>query len=999
MRLIIKYLLGGFLFLGGTLIAEEKAKPVEGKQANQPAAKETVPPPAAQKTPVVQAKPPEPEPKQPPATDENKTTSPNPAPAIVQATPKPPPPPPPDFHKEVRGILEVACIKCHGPEKQKGELRLDTLAAAKKGGDTDPAIIPGDSSKSLLIERIILSADDDDVMPPKDSPLPPEQIDVLKRWVKAGAKWPQGVTLESLTEKQLAMRAAARKKTIVELSVFPKKIHLETKKDFHKLVVVAKYSDDVTREVTAESSLVLSDPTIASLDENTLRPMADGKVTLIVTHRDKRVHVPVEVKGAKTPRPISFKLDVMPVFMRAGCNTGSCHGSARGQDGFMLSLFGYDPEGDHFRITRELGTRRINLAIPEESLLVEKPLEVVPHTGGKCLQKGSDNWQTLVQWLRDGAPKDSKDVAKPISMEILPKNALLEGAGATQQMSVIARYSDGTDRDITPLVVFQSNNDVSAAVDEHGLVTAGKRGEAFIIARFNVFTVGADFIVIPEKLKYERPKIAENNYIDRLVNEKLHKLRMVSSELCSDEIFLRRACLDITGTLPSPELFDRFSKDTDPAKRSKLVDELLERKEFTETWVMKFAELLQIRTDDNNGVSYKATLLYFNWLKDRIANNVPMNQIVRELLSATGGTFVNPSTNFYQIERDTLKLTENVAQVFMGMRIQCAQCHNHPFDRWTQDDYYSFASFFTQVGRKRAADPRESIIYNRRNGETNHPIHKKPMPAKFLGGIAPTIKSGQDRRVILSEWIASPDNPFFAQNLANLVWAHFFGKGIIEPVDDVRVTNPASNPELLAELSKRFTEYEYDFKKLVRDVCNSRIYQLSTRPNETNAGDTRNFARAHLRRLRAEVLLDAISQVTDTKNKFQGLPLGARAVQIADGRVSNYFLTTFGRATRETVCSCEVKMEPNLSQALHLLNGDVINQRITQGKVVKNLMDAGKTPTEVIEDLYVRCLSRKPTAAEKANLLAAINGDENKQTALEDTFWAILNSKEFIFNH
>ena len=974
------------LFFGGSLLAEETAKPAnQPKPAQKPATE------AAPKPPTKPITTPKPTPK--PA--EKPTPAPSPKPEVT-VTPKPTPP---DFHKEVRGILEVSCIKCHGPEKQKGDLRLDTFAAAKKGGDSDPAIAPGDPAKSLLLERITLPTDDDDVMPPKGGPLKPEQIEILKRWVSTGAKWPQGVELTSLTEKQFAMRKDAEKKPIVELSVYPPRVNLETEKDFHKLIVVAKYADDVTRDVTAESSFLLTGAKAASLAKQTLRPLTDGNATLVVVHRDKKVEVPVQVKDAKTPRPVSFKLDVMPVFMRAGCNTGSCHGSARGQDGFMLSLFGYDPVGDHFRITRELGTRRINLAIPEESMLVEKPLETVPHTGGKLFEKGSKNWETLVQWLRDGAPKDPKDIAKPIGIEILPRNALLEGLGATQQMTVIARYSDGTDRDVTPLVVFQTNNDVSAAVDEHGLVTAGKRGEAFVMARFNVFTMGTNFVVIPENLKYERPKLAETNYVDKLVHDKLHKLRILPSGLCSDEVFLRRVSLDVTGTLPPAELHGRFMKDEAPDKRAKLIDELLERKEFTETWVMKFAELLQIRTNDNNGVSYKATLLYFNWLKDRIANNVSMDKIVRELLSATGGTFVNPATNFYQIERQTLKMSENVAQVFMGMRIQCAQCHNHPFDRWTQDDYYSFASFFTQVGRKRAADPRESIIYNRRSGETNHPVHKKPMPPKFLGGDAPEIKSGQDRRVILSEWIASPENPFFARNLANLVWAHFFGQGIIEPVDDVRITNPASNPELLDELAKRFTEYNYDFKKLVRDVCNSRIYQLSSQPNETNADDTRNFARSHLRRMRAEILLDAISQVTNTKNKFQGLPLGARAVQIADGRVSNYFLTTFGRATRETVCSCEVKMEPNLSQALHLLNGEVANRRITQGNLVKKMIDEGKPPENILDDLYVRCLSRKPREPERANLLAAVNGDENKQAALEDAFWALLNSKEFIFNH
>ena len=985
----LKRLLPIFFLTYGLTLAEETQKPEDAAKAEQPSTKQAPAPSTVPEKKATVVKP---------ATPVKPAPKPEVKPEVTEA-PKAPPAAPPDFHREIRGILEVSCIQCHGAEKQKGELRLDTLAHATKGGDGGAAITPGNWAKSSLIERIVLPADDDDVMPPKGDPLKPKQIDLLKRWVADGAKWPRGVELQELTEKQLSMRQAAERKNLVKLSVYPTEVNLETKKDFHKLVVVAKYDDEVTRDVTAESSFTLSDPKKADLANATLRPLEDGNATLVVSHRGKRVEVPVRVKGANTPRPVSFKLDVMPVFMRAGCNTGSCHGSARGQDGFMLSLFGYDPEGDHFRITRELGTRRVNLAIPEESMLIEKALETVPHTGGKLFEKDSEHWKTLVQWLRDGAPKDSKDVAKPVGIEILPKDALLEGAGATQQMTVIARYSDGTDRDVTPLVVFQSNNDVSAAIDEHGLVTAGKRGEAFIIARFNVFTVGSNFVVIPENLDYERPKTKENNYVDTLVHNKLHKLRITPSELCSDEVFLRRVSLDVTGTLPSAELHQRFTMDQSPDKRAKLVDELLERKEFTETWVMKFAELLQIRTNDNNGVSYKATLLYFNWLKDRIANNVPMDQIVRELLSATGGTFTNPSTNFYQIERDSLKLTENVAQVFMGMRLQCAQCHNHPFDRWTQDDYYSFASFFTQVGRKRAADPRESIIYNRRSGEANHPIHNKPMPAKFLGGEAPVIKSGQDRRVVLSEWIASPDNPFFARNLANLVWAHFFGQGIIEPVDDVRVSNPASNPELLDELAKRFTAYNYDFKKLVRDVCNSRIYQLSTRPNASNESDLRNFARSKVRRLRAEILLDAISQVTGTKNKFQGLPLGARAVQIADGRVSNYFLTTFGRATRETVCSCEVKMEPNLSQALHLLNGDVINNRITQGNLVKTMLDEGKDPGMVVENLYVRALSRRPTDAEKANLLAAINAEEDKKVPLEDVFWAILNSKEFIFNH
>jgi hypothetical protein len=904
----------------------------------------------------------------------------------------------PDFHREVRGILESTCISCHGADSQKGGLRLDTLAYMKKGGDSGPALIPGNKEDSILLERIHLPADDEEIMPPKNGPLSANYKDILDRWVGTGANWPKGVQLKEISERELVLRNKSKNKKLVSIAAYPKSIDLKTMEDFNSVVLVATYSDDVTRDVTFESSMWLENSAIADFRDKILYPKQQGETKLLAEFEGKRIEVPVVVSDPTVPRPVSFKLDVMPVFMKAGCNTGSCHGSARGQDRFMLSLFGYDPEGDHYRITREQGTRRVNLAIPEESMLVEKAIGTVPHTGGKLFGKDSRHWKTLVDWLKDGAHKDPEDIAKPTKIELFPPSALLEGEGATQQMTVLAHYSDGTTRDVTPLTVFQSSNDVSAAVDEKGLVTAGSRGEAFMMARFNIFTVGIPMVVIPEDLKYQRPQLPANNYVDTHVHNKLHKLRMTPSEVCSDEVFVRRLYLDITGLLPTVEESAAFLADPSPDKRSKLIDQLLEKKEFTELWVMKFAELLQIHTDDNQGMSYKATLLYFNWLKDRIANNVPMDQIVKDLLTSKGGTFTNPATNYYQVERDNLKITENVAQVFMGMRLQCAQCHNHPFDRWTQDEYFSFASFFSQVGRKRGADPRENIIYNRKTGEINHPVHKKPMTPKFLGDDTPEIPKGSDRREVLAQWLASPKNPFFARNLANLVWAHFFGQGIIEPVDDVRVSNPPSNPELLDELSAKFTEYNYDFKKLVRDVCNSRIYQLSTKTNASNETDTRNFARSQLRRLRAEVMLDVISQATETKNKFQGLPLGAKAIQIADGRVSNYFLTTFGRAKRETVCSCEVVMEPSLSQALHLLNGDTTNNRIKQGKVVDSSIKAGKKPDQIVDELYLRCYSRKPSTAEKANLLASLDS-ENPREGLEDVFWALLNSKEFMFNH
>jgi hypothetical protein len=837
-------------------------------------------------------------------------------------------------------------------------------------------------------------------MPPKDGPLAAGDIEILKQWVAGGAKWPAGVTLKAKEKAAAPPKPAKETATKVRgMAVYPDAITLETARDFNTFVAVATFEDDVTQDVTAKAKLTLADPSVAKLDGFKLLPLKDGATTLTVEWLDKKVEVPVTVKDAAKDRPVSYNLDVMPVFMRANCNTGSCHGSARGQDGFMLSLFGYDPKGDHFRLTQQLAGRRINLALPEESLLVTKSVNSVPHTGGKKMEVGDAMYKALVEWITAGTPEDSATAATVTGVEIYPKNAVLEGAGAKLQFTVRAKFSDGHDRDITPLAVFFSNNDPTAKVSADGLVTAANRGEAFVMARYDTFTVGSQVIVIPDNLQYTRPEFAAVNYIDTLVADKLHRLRILPSDVCDDETYLRRVSLDITGTLPSEDDYRRFTDSKEADKRAKLVDELLARKEFTEMWVMKWAELLQIRTNNQTQMSYKATLLYFNWLKDRISKNVPFDKIVQELLSADGGTFTNAATNYYQIERDTLKVSENVAQVFMGMRLQCAQCHNHPFDRWTMNDYYGFASFFSQVGRKQAEDPRETVVFNAGGGEVNHIVTKAPQKPKFLGAEEPDC-AGKDRRKVMSEWLASPKNPYFATNLSNIIWAHFFGMGIIEPVDDVRISNPASNRELLDALGAKLTEYNYDFKRLVRDICTSRTYQLSSRVNDSNKDDEKNFSHAILRRQRAEVMLDSISSVTETKNKFQGLPLGARAVQIADGNVSTYFLRTFGRAERTTVCSCEVKMDPNLGQALHLLNGDITQNKINEGQMVKKMLDAKKTPEQILESLYIRCFDRKPTPAEaKAVNEAIAAAPAETQAILEDTFWALLNSKEFMFNH
>ena len=782
----------------------------------------------------------------------------------------------------------------------------------------------------------------------------------------------------------------------VSIAVFPPDVNMQSARGKQRIIVQAIYADGITRDVTAQAKVTISDPKIAKIVNLEVLPVGDGKCSIAVEFEGKTTQVPVDVKDAIKDRPISFKLDVMPIFLRNGCNQGGCHGAARGKDGFRLSLFGFDPDGDHYRLTRELNGRRINLAIPEESLLVEKSTGKVPHTGGQKFAVGEQYYNDLVRWVDAGGPQDPAGIATPVSVDLFPKTALLDGKGSTQQLIVRAKYSDGSERDVTSLALFLSSNDSSGKVSPSGLVTAGDRGEAFVMARFSTFTVGVPFIVLPKDLKFSFPTTPEKNYIDTLVNAKLKNLRIAPSATCSDEVFLRRIFIDLTGMLPSVEEYKTFMANKSADKREQLVKELMERKEFSELWVLKWAELLQIRS--SNQVSYKATLLYYNWLQDRIARNVPLNQWVQELLGANGGTFNNPVTNYYQNETDILKVTENVAQVFMGMRIQCAQCHNHPFDRWTMDDYYGFAAFFTQIGRKRTDDPRELVVFNSGSGEINHPLGGRRMAPKYLGGEVPDVV-GKDRRGLMAEWLASPKNPYFATNLSNMVWTHFFGVGIINEVDDVRVSNPPSNSELLQELGKKFTEYNYDFKRLVKDIVLSNSYQLSTQANASNESDTKNFSHSSIRRIKAETFLDCISQVTETKNKFPGLPLGARAVQIADGQVSNYFLTTFGRATRESVCSCEVKLDPTLSQSLHLLNGDATTQRITQGNLIGKLLKEKKTPEEILDEIYVRCLSRMPSADEKTKVLALVNAEKDKKQVLEDAFWAVLNTREYMFNH
>ena len=704
-------------------------------------------------------------------------------------------------------------------------------------------------------------------------------------------------------------------------------------------------------------------------------------------------------------RPLSFRLDVMPVFFRAGCNSGGCHGAASGKDGFRLSLFSSDPAGDYYRLTQQMVGRRVDVAVPERSLLLTKATGKVPHSGGRRFKTDSVFYQTLLKWIQNGAPDDADNVPVVTGISLVPDKYVFSGKETTKNLHVMAKYSDGTSSDVSNLAIFMSNNKTSADVNENGLITAGKRGDTYVFARFARFTMGAEIIVLPTDAKFKWPKIPTNNYIDELVDAKLEKLRIIPSGLAADEQFLRRAYLDLIGLPPTVDEYGKFMKNPD---RRKLVDELMEREEFSDLWAAKWSENLKVVGETNtttNGGDRKAANTYYQWIREQVRKNTPLDKFVKIQVASRGSNFEDAPVNLYTMlpsgRYDPKAVAQDIAQLFTGIRIQCSECHNHPFDRWTMEDYYGFVSFFTGVKRKVASEAREVFIYDDPNAPpAKHLLDDHPVPARYLGGDAPDVK-GKDPRVALAEWLTSKDNVLFRQNMANRIWQGFFGRGIVEPVDDVRISNPPSNRELIAELGKRLVAYDFDMKKLIRDICASRTYQLSSATTESNRDDDRQFSHALLRRLRADTFLDAISQATGTVTPFGQFPTGFRATQLYEGgrRGNHYFLKTFGLTARETVNASETRLEPTFAQALHLVNGDTIETKLARSSAIADMLKDKKRPEEIIEVLYVRSMSRKPDASEMKRMLALTAGHETDRQTYDDIFWALLNSTEFAFNH
>ncbi len=783
------------------------------------------------------------------------------------------------------------------------------------------------------------------------------------------------------------------------LAAFPPKVQLDNARDPQRMIVVKTRDDGVTLDVTKDAVIRIEPATLATWsDQLRLNPVADGEGQVIVEYAGESLSVPLKVQGAANNPPMSFLNDIEPVIMRAGCNTGACHGAASGKNGFKLTLFGFDAALDYDYLTRDARARRMDAAKPAESLMLLKPTGAVDHEGGTKIEKDGPLYQMVYRWIAEGANNDPAELPKLTGIEILPPDGVLEGTGSTQRFVVQAHYSDGTDRDVTDLAVLASGDDAVVAIDGTGLGTSGSRGETYLMARFGTFAVVSQFISIPADTPLNWPDVQPKNFVDEMIHAKLKKMRVAPAEICSDEVFLRRAYIDTLGVLPTVEEARVFLADANPEKRAALIDQLLLRPEFNDVWAMKWAEALRVRSIANV-LDTKAMHRYNDWLRQSIQANKPINQLVRELLSAEGGNFTSPAANFYLIVDQPPQMAENVAQVFMGVQIQCAQCHNHPFERWTMDDYYSFSAFFAQVGKKGSSDPREYVVFNRGNGEVNHIKNGQVMQPKFLGGAVPDL-AGRDRRVVLADWLVSPENAWFAKNIANRVWEHFMGRGIVHPTDDVRVSNPPCNKELLDELGKRFIAYNYDMRQLIRDICNSNTYQSSTQPRDPAIQDVRNFSVAQVRRLPSEMLLDAISEITETKVKFASLPLGARAVQVADGNAGNYFLQIFGRPTRESACTCERRNEPTLAQTLHLINGDTLTNAIQAGdsRLTKRINE--QAPTEqIVEELYLAAYSRPPRTDEAQLMLDYVAKAPDRSQALQDTYWSILNSKEFVFNH
>ena len=791
--------------------------------------------------------------------------------------------------------------------------------------------------------------------------------------------------------------AGAAELLTTSLAVQPAEITLSGPRGVQQLIVTANAEATTIHDATNIAEYHSDDVAVAVVEHGRVLAKGNGKTTIHISQGGHSTTAEVTVSNFETPAPISFQNEILASLTKSGCNMGACHGSPSGKGGFRLSLRGYDPNVDLVTLRGEYFNRRSNVLNPDESLLLRKPLMEVAHGGGRRLQHRDPTHQVLREWIAEGMKIEPEGAPTLSRIELLPAPRVLRDGAERQQLMVHGYFSDGMVRDITALTSFDSSDESIGIVSAEGVVSNEGRGEVTVLARYLDKVSTTQLTFLTERPDFQWPNPPEDTKIDQLVFGKLKQLQIQPSELCSDTDFLRRATLDLTGRLPTMEESQAFFEDQSAVKRAAVIEWLLASDDYAQFWSLKWSDLLRC---NSKRLTKSGVYKFRRWLYDVVKNDVPLDEFARELLTATGSTQQNPAAGYWKASRDEIDATETTAQLFLGIRIQCAKCHNHPFEKWTQDDYYGTAAAFKRVGRKETGLPDDEVIFVSAGGDVTQPRTGRQMKVRLLLEGDVDVPADQDRRVVFANWLTNNSNPFFARSLSNRIWGHIVGKGIVDPVDDFRDSNPPSNPELLNYLAEELLKGGFSSKQLIRTIMNSRVYQLSSQRNKYNADDEIYFSHATTRMLTAEQLLDSICAVTGQSEEFVGLPGGTKAIELVDPPEGHKFLQVFGQPQRELPCECERSTDSNLSQALQLINGPTVHNKLRSdtGNVHKWIAD-GKTDAEIIDQLYLTALSRPPLTEEQQTAQSHIQSNEDRTRALEDIAWAVINSKEFLFQH
>jgi hypothetical protein len=795
--------------------------------------------------------------------------------------------------------------------------------------------------------------------------------------------------------------------SLSRLAVFPEQFELKGPRSSTQLVVTGHLQTGEIVDATSTASFVVANPEVLSISPSgRVSPKRDGETQVRVAVGGTSKTLTARVSGQQMAGAVSFEHETLPALAKAGCSGGACHGSPHGKGEFRLSLFGFEPAFDRASLVRESQSRRVNTIHPAQSLLLRKPTMQIPHAGGRRLKPGDALYSLLYDWIGEGCPVDPPEAAC-LGIEVFPSvNRVLRFPANTQQFSVRARFTDGSVRDVTHLSQFSLSDPAIANAATSGLITGVNRGETVVIVRYLEFieTPLLTFVRDVEDFVWNDPPTF--NYVDENVDQKLQQLQFQPAEVCSDETFVRRVYLDVLGTLPTIEEADRFLADASQEKRKQLIDELLGRPDFALFWSQKWGDLLRV---SRKQIGLNSVFKYSQWLQAAISNNMPYDQFARELLTASGSTITSPAGNYYRTASETLDAMESTAQLFMGTRIQCAKCHNHPFERWTQSNYYGLASFFNRIERRKTDRPEEVILWTRSSGEVHHPADGRVVKpwVPVTGDLE--IASSADRRTALAEWLTSPDNPFFARVEVNRIWAQVMGRGIVEPFDDFRDSNPPANAQLLDALAQDFVDHGFDRLHILRTILNSRTYQAGSRPNQFNRDDQKYFSHYMPRQLTAEQLVDSLGQVVGKPKQFGLVAPDTRATWLPAPDLQPHdrsklgevdFLKVFGQPERQSVCECDRGDDSSLGQALELLNGSFVNQLLAdQNNRLHHYLRIGRPTKEVIIELYRLALSRHPSESELNHSLAYAEAQADKARALEDICWAIVNKDEFLFQH